>query len=364
MDFIDQIKALGDKVSKMKDQIQTEEATKNAFILPFIQILGYDIFNPTEVIPEYVADIGIKKGEKVDFVIMKDTKPIIIIECKWWGEDLNIHNSQVVRYFNVTETRFAIITNGINYQFFTDLENANKLDKKAFLEFDITDIREGTLNELKKFKKENFELESILYCANELKYSTEIRSILSDNIANPSDNFVKFFADQVYAGRVTSKILEQFKGIVFSTVNNYINDLIHDRIKSVLTQKTPEDIKKQAIQQTENLPLVTEEEQGKIKTTVEEMEAFYIIKSFLRPYVDIKRIFFRDTVNYFNILLDDNKLKLICRFWLNKETKYFSYLDENKTEIKIKINDLDDIYKYSDIIVKSLQQFTKLKEEK
>jgi len=364
MDFIDQIKALGDKVIKMKDQINTEEATKNAFVLPFIQILGYDIFNPTEVIPEFISDIGTKKGEKVDFVILKEGKPIILIECKFWREDLNAHNSQVVRYFHVTESRFAIVTNGINYQFFTDLEDANKLDKKAFLEFDITDMKDRTLNELKKFKKENFELESILYCANELKYSTEIRNILADNFANPSDIFVKFFATQVYTGKiVTAKILEQFKGIVKNTVNNYLNDLIHDRIKSVLTHKEPEEKDPNTTLPTDITQQETEDNKDKIETTVEEMEAYYIVKAILRPYIDINRVFFRDTVSYFNILLDDNNRKLICRLWLNKETKYLGYLDENRKEQKIKINSLNDIYQYTDVIVKNMQLHLKGKEE-
>lgn len=364
MDFIDQIKALGDKVVKMKDQINTEEATKNAFILPFIQILGYDVFNPTEVIPEFISDIGTKKGEKVDYVILKEGKPIILIECKWWGEDLNAHNSQVVRYFHVTESRFAIVTNGINYQFFTDLEEPNKLDKKAFLEFDITDVKERTLTELKKFKKENFEVDSILYCANELKYSTEIRNILALNVADPTEIFVKFFADQVYPGKkVTAKVLEQFKGIVKSTVNNYINDQIHDRIKTVLTHKEPEEKGEKLSQQTLNDQPSTEEPKDRIETTVEEIEAFYIMKAILRPYVDINRVFFRDTISYFNILLDDNNRKLICRLWLHKETKYLGYLDENRKEQKIKINSLNDIYQYTDLIVKSVQFYLKEKEE-
>jgi hypothetical protein len=362
MDFVDQIKALGDKVKRMKDQIQTEEATKNAFILPFIQFLGYDIFNPTEVIPEYTTDIGTKKGEKVDYAILKDGKPIIIIECKWWGEDLNVHNSQVVRYFHVSESRFAIVTNGLNYQFYTDLENPNRLDQKPFLEFDITDVKERTLNELKKFKKENFDLDSILYCANELKYSTEIRNILALNLTEPTDEFVKFFADQAYSGRVTSKILEQFKNIVKNTANNYINDLIHDRIKAVLTQKNPEEKENKVIQpQTENDQASEEEAKSNIETTVEEIEAFYIVKSLLRPHIDINRIFYRDTVKFFNILLDDNKLKLICRVWLNRENKYLSYLDSNRTEVKVAIKSLDDIYQYADQLLQSMQNHLKEK---
>ena len=84
MDFKDQIKQLGDRVAKLKDQIATEEATKNAFIMPFIQTLGFDVFNPLEVVPEYICDIGTKKGEKIDYAIFKDNVPAILIECKHW----------------------------------------------------------------------------------------------------------------------------------------------------------------------------------------------------------------------------------------------------------------------------------------
>lgn len=113
MDFKDQIRQLGERTTKLKEQIATEEATKNAFIMPFIQALGYDVFNPIEVVPEYVADIGLKKGEKVDYAILKENQPILLIECKHWAQKLDIHDNQLVRYFHVTKAKFAILTNGI-----------------------------------------------------------------------------------------------------------------------------------------------------------------------------------------------------------------------------------------------------------
>ena len=128
MDLKDQLKQIADRISKLKDSIQTEEATKNAFILPFINALGYDIFNPLEVIPEFIADIGVKKGEKVDYAILRNGVPIILVECKHWKENLDIHNTQLILYFNATKAKFAILTNGINYRFYTDLEDPNKMD--------------------------------------------------------------------------------------------------------------------------------------------------------------------------------------------------------------------------------------------
>jgi len=87
MDFIEQLQSLATKTNKLCSVLQTEEATKNALIMPFINILGYDIFDPTEVIPEFIADIGIKKGEKVDYAIVKDGK----ISCS-----LNVSIAEVI----------------------------------------------------------------------------------------------------------------------------------------------------------------------------------------------------------------------------------------------------------------------------
>ena len=150
MEFQNKVKGLAERVANLKENIQTEEATKNAFIMPFIQILGYDVFNPMEVIPEFTADIGIKKGEKVDYAILQDGNPIILVECKHWKENLDVHSSQLHRYFHATKARFGLLTNGLKYRFYTDLEQKNVMDTEAFLEFDIENIKENVINELKK----------------------------------------------------------------------------------------------------------------------------------------------------------------------------------------------------------------------
>ena len=170
MDFKDEIKQFGDRVEKLKAQISTEEATKNAFIMPFIKALGYDVFDPLEVVPEYVADIGIKKGEKVDYAILKDGHPTILVECKHWGENLDVHNSQLFRYFHTTKAKFGLLSNGIVYRFYTDLVEKNKMDEKPFLEFNVTDIKDNQIEELKKFHKSYFDVDNIVNTASELKY--------------------------------------------------------------------------------------------------------------------------------------------------------------------------------------------------
>ena len=140
-----------------ESETPTEEATKTSLILPFIQMLGYDIFDPAEVVPEFTADIGIKRGEKVDYAIMQRGKPAILIECKKYGSSLAEDAvSQLVRYFGVTDAHFGILTDGISYRFFSDLDQPNVMDPKPFFEFNVLSYSHKAVGELKRFTKEEF----------------------------------------------------------------------------------------------------------------------------------------------------------------------------------------------------------------
>ena len=361
MDFKDQIRQIGERVSKLKDQILTEEATKNALIMPFIQVLGYDVFNPLEVVPEFIADIGIKKGEKVDYAIFMDKQPMILVECKHWAQKLDIHDNQLLRYFNVTKAKFAILTNGVKFKFYTDLVEPNKMDEKPFLEFDLPDIKEQQIEELKKFHKSYFDVANILSSASEMKYTNELKLILATELKNPSDGFVRFFASQAYSGRMTDKVVFQFADFVRKSVHQVISDMITDRLKSALNQE-----KEVAAQQDNNTPTVedTTTESGKdrlIETTPEEIEGFFIVKSILRQQVESSRIVYRDAQSYFSILLDDNNRKAICRLYFNTNRKYIGIIDSSKKEIKNEIFSLDDIYKYSEQLNATVETYISLK---
>lgn len=357
MDLKDQLKQIADRVVKLKDQIQTEEATKNAFIMPFLQSLGYDVFNPLEVVPEFVADIGIKKGEKIDYAIFKDGKPTILIECKDWRQNLNLHDGQLLRYFHVSKAKFGLLTNGIVYRFYSDLVEPNKMDEKPFLEFNITEIKDNQIDELKKFHKANFDADSIVNTASELKYTNELKQLLQQELANPSSEFVKFFAKQVYPSVVTAKVLEQFTNLTKKSIQQHISDLITDRLKTALTKED------ETAKNTENIdnPLTVEDE-SKIVTTAEEMEGFLIVKTILRQLVSSTRIAHRDAQSYFAILLDDNNRKTICRLYLNGNKKYIGTFDEQKKETKSEILSLDDIFQYSSNLLKTVELLDKSKE--
>ena len=353
MDFKDQVIQLAGRVEKLLPQLKTEEATKNALIMPFIQVLGYDVFNPFEVNPEFVADIGIKKGEKVDYAIMKDGEPTILIECK----HLDPHNSQLFRYFHTTSAKFGLLTNGLTYRFYTDLDEKNKMDGAPFFEFNITEIKETEIVELKKFHKSYFDVESITNTASELKYLNELKTLLNKEMVTPSDNFVSFFTRQVYSGVLTAKVKEQFTPIIKRSFNLLISDAINERLKSALNQEKQIDVAEAGkIEEA-----IAAEPAFAIVTTEEELEGFYIVKSLLRQHVEAKRITYRDAQSYFAILLDDNNRKTICRLYLGGSKNHLTIPDDAKKEVRYDIQSLDEIYKYIDALLGSVARLEKVK---
>jgi predicted type IV restriction endonuclease len=352
MEFKEEIKQLGEKVFKLKDQIKTEEATKSAFVMPLIQILGYDLFNPIEVVPEFVTDFGAKNVEKVDYAIFKDNQPVLIIECKHHLENVDKHYTQTHKYFHLTKARFAVLTNGIQYNFYTDLDAPNKMDEKPFLSFDITSIKEQQIKELAKFHKSGFDINTILTTASELKYSNAIRAVLTTELSTPSPEFVKYFINKIYDGRITENVLLQFTDIVKRTIDLTFNDIVSDRLMNAINQT------KQTTVELQPESVAANNDENKVITTEEELNGFYIIKSILRTRVDSNRIVYRDSQSYFSIILDDNNRKPLCRLWLNSQNKKFLGLfDKEKKETKMEITSLDDIYNYSTQLLETIDLY-------
>ncbi len=354
MDFQDQIKQLATRVDKVLPQIHTEEATKNALIMPFIQILGYDVFDPMEVCPEFTADLGIKKGEKVDYAIFLNEKPIILVECKHHIEKLDPHNSQLFRYFHVSDAKFGLLTNGKLYRFYTDINEPNKMDEKPFFEFDITQAKEAEIEELKKFHKSYFDIDSISNAASELKYLNEVKTLLFKELNNPSEDFTRYFAKQAYPSIVTSKILEQFNPITKRAFNQIVNDLINERLKTALNKNETEG--EEAIGELAKSNILPKGE-SEIVTTEEEKEGFLIVKSILRQKLSTDRITYRDAKTYFAIILDDNNRKPLARLWFNSKNKHIGLFDQDKNESKHPIEKLDDIYNFSDQLLTTVDYY-------
>lgn len=354
MEFVDRLNAMSAKVNQLASTIQTEEATKTAFVMPFIHtVLGYDVFDPSEVVPEYICDVGTKKGEKIDYAILKGGEIQILIETKKVGEPLNInHASQLFRYFHVTTARISILTNGRLYKFFTDLDAPNKMDEKPFLEIDLLDIDEHVIPELQKLTKSAFDVDSIINAAGELKYVGQIKREMASQFSQPDDDFVRLFASRIYDGVITQKVRDQFALLTRKAASQFLNDQINDRLKSALSgapYPTPAELIVSETQtETADAP------EDRVLTTMEELEGFHIVKAIVRTVTDSKRIAHRDTQSYFGILLDDNNRKPIARLHFNRAQKYIGIFDREKNETRHPINSLDEIYEFSDDLKKTI----------
>lgn len=369
MDFKDQIVQLSERISKQKDSIATEEATKTAFIMPMIAALGYDVFNPFEVIPELDCDLIKKKGEKIDYAIMKDESPILLIECKHCKQDLNLHDTQLQKYFVASKARFGVLTNGIEYRFYTDLEKINIMDEKPFLVVSMLDLSDADIEQLKKFHKSYYNEEDVLSTANELKYTTEIKSILNNEFASPTAEFVRFFARQTYtSGQITSKVIDMFTPLVKKSISSVINDIISDRLNTAIkngdntTDVLPEHNSASINISTENteekLPdgIVYMDKESGVVTTQEELDAYNIIRSILRKSIDAARVTYKDYKSYFVVNLDNSQWFWICRISIGARKKQIGIpTDQYKNCEWIQIDNVDDIFKYADKLEESLK---------
>lgn len=351
MDFIESIKQFSERVSMLKDTISTEEATKMSLVVPLFQLLGYDVFNPSEFCPEYIADVGIKKGEKVDYAILENGQPTILIECKSCSEQLDKHSSQLFRYFGTSPAKFGILTNGIIYRFYTDLEESNKMDLVPFLEINMLQLKDASINELKKFCKDNFDKDKIFSTAEELKYSSLIKGALQKEFESPSDDFVRFILADIYEGQKNQRVLDKFSPLVKRAFSSFVNEIVNTKISSALSVDSDEETNESTETTVEEAPV------SKIITTEEEIEGFYIVRGLLAGIVPVEDVAYRDTESYFGVLYTNNNRKPICRLNLDTKNKQLLIPDENKKFERIYIESLNDIYKYKNKLIEVVKRY-------
>lgn len=362
MEFRDRLSALATKVANQASAIGTEEATKNAFVMPFISsILGYDVFDPLEVVPEFTADVGIKKGEKVDYAVVRDGEVQILIECKAsTGVPKIEHASQLFRYFSTTNARIAALTNGVVWQFFTDLDAPNRMDAKPFLVLDLLDIDESIVPEVQKLSKDSFDLDSIVSAAEELKYVGALKREIAAQFRGPSDEWIKFFATRVYEGSYTQRVREQFTTLVTKASRQFLTESVNDRLKTALGAGVGVAVHASAEAAAITSEPVSDDDllrDTEIETTLEELEGYQIVKAIGCGEVKPQRITHRDAKSYFAILLDDNNRKPIARLHFNARQKYLGLLDEGKVETRHAIDSLDEIYEHASEIREAVVRY-------
>jgi predicted type IV restriction endonuclease len=346
MDLATKLVELEKRTAQHRELLLTEEAAKTALVMPFLQALGYDVFNPAEVIPEFVADVGTKKGEKVDYAIAIDGKLSILIECKPSSIDLDLkHASQLYRYFSTTDARVAILTNGVVYQFYSDLEAPNKMDDKPFFVFSMDAIRRNDPPTLEWFTRNSFNIDAIIAEAGRLKLQSLMRIEIEREFSEPSDEFVRLMAARVQLKRLTSPLIESLRTTLSASIANYVRDKVNDRLTSALNVANPS-------------PLPIEEgasddpSQGDgIITTDDEIAGFRIVQAIATRHVDPARVVIRDSKSYCAILLDDNNRKTLARLHFNSPTTRYVGTFAGKDETRHPVAALTDIYKLEPAIV-------------
>lgn len=344
MDFMEKINQLKDRALNLKDNLITEEATKNALIMPFLSALGYDVFNPLEVVPEYIADSRFKKDEKVDYAIMQNGKPVILVECKKVANDkldVKKHAGQLFKYFTASKAKFIILTNGILYKFFSDIEETNILDSEPFFVFNLLEFKENQLENLAEFKKDIFDVDKVFSNAGDLKFIRMFADVLENEYRTPTDDFVKYLLYKSdIEGRKTNNIIEKHKKTAKEAFNMFMSKVMKTSLNLSLEEENGETPKEEII------------------TTLEELEAYAIVKSMLYGVIDVSRITYRDNRSYCNVLIDDNINKTVCRLYFNKSQKYIAFLVDKK-EVKTPINCLNDIFNFKDQIIDKVNEIEK-----
>ena len=353
MGIADKVHEIAVKVRAQKATIATEEATKNAFVMPFISsVLGYDVFDPSEVIPEFVADVGIKKGEKIDYALVHSGDVQILIEVKKVTEPLDVHHaSQLFRYFTVTNARVAILTNGETYEFYTDLDRPNRMDSKPFLVLDLTAIDETLLPEVAKLTKESFDLDSVVNAAGELKYIGQIKRLLTAEFKEPSGELLRLLATHIYPGRpFTQRIREELSPLVTKATTQFLNEQVRERLKTALEDDDGKPVEGDVEDPVHISPLdsVAEGElQEAVHTTDDELEGYRIVRAIVCSEVSANRVIGRDSKTYFAVFLDNNNRKPIARLWFNRRQKYLGVFSNDKVETRLPIESAEDIYRHA-----------------
>jgi len=336
MGFTEEIAKLSEQVRKRVDQVVGEEATKMALIVPFINSLGYDCYDPSEVKPEYVADFAIKRAgqfEKVDYAVAINDTIIMIIEAKARGQKAEAHDGQLSRYFNgLIATKVAVVTNGVEYRFFTDLRATNVMDKEPFFSFNILEYDSKDLENLKFFHKDNFDESTIKRHAEELVYVKGMTELVGGILRSPSKEFMRFLLKELsktsptyeIEGQINDRKIQRFEPIVKKAIQSSLVELMtrsitqemghsHEDIKPIVQSDLGE------VEDEEELDL----EESKVETTAEELEVFEKVKAIAATsklyQLEVK---YRDVVSYFGVNVGKTTWWFL-RFYLSAKRKSF-----------------------------------------
>lgn len=400
---LDKLKLVSDQILSRLPSVKGkgEEATKQALVLPMLDALGYDIWNPGEVCPEFEADFAIKKAgqkEKVDLAISINGVPKIYFETKSVDTSLDGHEGQLARYFNSTKTvTLGILTNGIEWRFFTDTGDPNVMDSQPFHVVRLESIDQG-LDVMARFAKPVFSAEAIREFATELKYTASIATFLRGELdlkdRDPSEYFIRWVlkADSMYDGIVNANVVERFRPIAKSALTRVVREIVRRSVAAMDQQAAePSNPQAESPAQDHGQDALDHENPSdssrQIQTTERELRSFQIVKDFFEASdLASRQIFdatlrkdtpielaYKDTTGYFGIYLNKPSwwiLRIVSEakrpwvgFALSKEQlashlpSDFQILESSAfAESRVAITDMEDLNRLKPAILAAIQQ--------
>lgn len=352
MSFVERLRGFVKERENALAHVHSEDQAKLALVFPFLRHLGYDTTNPGEVVPEYTADVGTKKGEKVDVAIKVGGEPAILVECKAPGEDLTSHNNQLYRYFSVTTAKFGVLTDGKKYWFYSDVDEPNKMDAHPFMAVDLFNDSDAVLSELQRFEKSQFDPETVADSAEHLKYTNSVKEVLAQELKEPSDDFVRCLAKDVYKGRLTQNRLADFRSITQKAIREHMREFLNSHLQQAMDRLSEDQSSKAG---NEGEAGDEREEQAEVGITEEEEETFRVLKAIVCRRIAPGRLSLRDGKSYNTVLVDNNIRRGIARFRFGSRKKTIEILTDPAE--RVTIESPDDLYKAADALERAVEPY-------
>ena len=225
-----------ERIPQLIPKLTNEEQTKASLITPFIQMLGYDVFDPHEVQREFTADAG-RGNEAVDYAILREHKPVMLIEAKQYPTPLTATTEkQLRRYFNaIPDCRIGVLTNGVNYRVFSDLEAQNVMDDEPLVEWDMQCLSAEARRQVDLFSRAEFDIDSLLEQAQEARYGAQLHQWLLAQRTDPDPDFVRLWARKVYSGPLTAKQRDRFAKITRRVMSDFVSKEVTSALAAIVT---------------------------------------------------------------------------------------------------------------------------------
>lgn len=315
--FVERIRRHAEHVANVGNHCSTEETTKQALILPLLDILGFSPFDPTRVKAEYAADFpGVKANERVDYALFCHGVPVMFIEAKAWAEKLSNHAPQLSRYFNATpEVAVAAVTNGKEWRFFTDLNNKNVMDGEPFLTVDFFALDESQINRLYRFRHDEFQPDALRTLAEESIYLNAFTEVISSSLRESDTEFVRYVATRAGIQRqFNAKFLESIAPIVQQAVGRAVSNMVVTGLSAKPVPVAVEEVPTASA--SDPMADHVDPDNPRIVTTYAERRLLEIVKDIVGADADLTG---KDTESYYAVLFQGKVNRWLIRYHADRK---------------------------------------------